>query len=48
MKKISISELPLYRAAAPNVRDNLVVCDAQDGAENLSVGIGIYKKRSIV
>ena len=44
MKKISIGDLPLYRAAAPNVRDNLVVCDAQDGAENLSVGIGIYNK----
>ena len=44
MKKITISELPVYRAAAPNVRDNLIVCDAQDGAKNLSVGIGIYNK----
>ena len=44
MKKITIGELPLYRAAAPNVRDNLILCDGQDGAENLSVGIGVYNK----
>ncbi len=44
MKKLSISELPVYRAAAPNVRDNLILVDAQEGARNLSVGIGIYNK----
>ena len=44
MKKISIGELPLYRAAAPNVRDNLILVDAQDGAKNASVGIGVYNK----
>lgn len=44
MKKLSIGELPLYRAAAPNVRDNLLLVDAQDGAKNLSVGIGVYNK----
>lgn len=44
MKKLSIGQLPLYRAAAPNVRDNLILVDAQDGAENLAVGIGIYNK----
>jgi len=36
--------LPVYRAAAPNVRDNLLLVDAQDGAQNLSVGIGVYNK----
>lgn len=44
MKKITIGELPLYRAAAPNVRDNLILVDGQDGAQNFSVGIGVYKK----
>lgn len=44
MKKLSIGELPVYRAAAPNVRDNLILVDAQDGAKNLSVGIGVYNK----
>lgn len=44
MKKISISELPLYRAAAPNVRDNLILVDGQDGAKNASVGVGIYNR----
>ena len=44
MKKLSIGELPLYRAAAPNVRDNLVLVDGQDGAENASVGVGIYNR----
>ena len=44
MKRLSIGDLPLYRAAAPNVRDNLILVDAQDGAENLSVGIGVYNK----
>lgn len=43
MKKISINELPVYRAAEPNVRDNLILCDGQDGAQNLSVGVGFYK-----
>lgn len=44
MKKLSIGELPLYRAAAPNVRDNLILVDGQDGAKNLSVGAGVYNK----
>lgn len=44
MKKLSIGELPLYRAAAPNVRDNLILVDGQDGAENVSVGVGVYNK----
>ncbi|MDO4568455.1 MAG: cupin domain-containing protein [Clostridia bacterium] len=44
MKKISIGDLPVYRAAAPNVRDNLLLVDGTDGAENLSVGVGIYNK----
>lgn len=44
MKKLSIEELPLYRAAAPNIRDNLIVVDGQDGAKNMSMGIGIYNK----
>lgn len=44
MKKISIGELPLYRAAAPNVRDNLILVDSQEGAKNASVGIGVYNK----
>lgn len=44
MKKLSIGALPLYRAAAPNERDNLILVDAQDGAKNLSVGIGVYNK----
>lgn len=44
MKKISIGELPIYRAAAPNVRDNLILVDAQEGSKNLSVGIGVYNK----
>lgn len=44
MKKLSIGELPVYRAAAPNVRDNLILVDGQDGAKNLSVGIGVYNK----
>lgn len=44
MKKMSIGELPVYRAAAPNVRDNLILVDAQDGAKELSVGIGVYNK----
>lgn len=44
MKKMSIGELPVYRAAAPNVRDNLILVDALDGAKNLSVGIGVYNK----
>lgn len=42
MKKLAIGELPIYRAAAPNVRDNLVLVDAEVGAKGLSVGIGIY------
>ena len=42
MKKITIGELPLYRAAAPHVRDNLILVDGQDGAKNASVGIGVY------
>lgn len=44
MKKLSIGALPVYRAAAPNVRDNLILVDAQEGAQNLSVGIGVYNK----
>ena len=44
MKKLSIGKLPLYRAAAPNVRDNLILVDGQDGAKQVSVGIGIYNK----
>ncbi|MEG1524814.1 MAG: cupin domain-containing protein [Clostridia bacterium] len=44
MKKLSIGELPVYRAAAPNVRDNLILVDGQDGAEQVSVGIGVYNK----
>jgi quercetin dioxygenase-like cupin family protein len=44
MKKLSIGELPVYRASAPNVRDNLLLVDAQDGAKNLSVGVGVYNK----
>jgi len=44
MKKLSLENLPVYRAAAPNVRDNLLLVDAQDGAQNLSVGIGVYNK----
>lgn len=44
MKKLSIDALPLYRAAAPNVRDNLILVDGQDGAKNLSVGVGVYNK----
>ena len=44
MKKMSIGKLPIYRAAAPNVRDNLILCDSECGAKNLSVGIGIYNK----
>lgn len=42
MKKLSIGDLPVYRAAAPNVRDNLILVDAQDGAKNLSIGVGVY------
>lgn len=44
MKKLSIGKLPIYRAAAPNVRDNLILVDSMDGAKNLSVGIGVYNK----
>ena len=44
MKKISINKLPVYRAAAPNVRDNLILVDQIEGAKNLSVGIGVYNK----
>lgn len=44
MKKLSIGELPVYRAVPPNVRDNLLLVDGQDGAKNLSVGIGVYNK----
>lgn len=44
MKKITIDELSLYRAAAPNVRDNLILVDSQDGAKNLSIGVGVYNK----
>ena len=44
MKKLSIGELPLYRAAAPNVRDNLVLVDGQDGAKNVAMGVGVYNK----
>lgn len=44
MKKLSIGELPLYRAAAPNVRDNLILVDAQDGAKNIAMGVGVYNK----
>jgi quercetin dioxygenase-like cupin family protein len=44
MKKLSIGELPVYRAAPPNVRDNLILVDGQEGAKNLSVGIGVYNK----
>jgi hypothetical protein len=44
MKKLSIGELPVYRAAPPNVRDNLLLVDGQDGAKNLSVGVGVYNK----
>jgi quercetin dioxygenase-like cupin family protein len=29
------------------VRDNLILVDAQDGAENLSVGIGVYNKGQV-
>jgi quercetin dioxygenase-like cupin family protein len=47
MKKLSIDELPVYRAAAPNVRDNLILVDAQDGAKNLSVGVGVYNKGQV-
>jgi quercetin dioxygenase-like cupin family protein len=41
---MSIGELPVYRAAPPNVRDNLVLVDSQTGAQKLSVGIGVYSK----
>ncbi len=44
MKKIAIGELPVYRAAPPHVRDNLVLVDELVGAQNVSVGIGIYSK----
>lgn len=44
MKKLSIGALPVYRAAAPNVRDNLILVDAQEGAKNLSVGVGVYNR----
>lgn len=44
MKKLSIGQLPVYRAKAPNVRDNLILVDGQDGAKNLSVGIGVYNR----
>ena len=44
MKKLSIGKLPVYRAAEPNVRDNLILADGQDGVKNLSVGIGVYNK----
>ncbi|MDR2480273.1 MAG: cupin domain-containing protein [Treponema sp.] len=44
MVKMSIGELPVYRAAPPNVRDNLVLVDSQTGAQKLSVGIGVYSK----
>ena len=44
MKKLSIGELPLYRASAPNVRDNLILVDAQDGAKNIAMGVGVYNK----
>lgn len=47
MKKLSMGDLPVYRAAPPNVRDNLILVDAQDGAENLSVGIGVYNKGQV-
>jgi quercetin dioxygenase-like cupin family protein len=44
LEKITIGKLPIYRAAPPNVRDNLIVIDKEIGAKNLSVGIGIYSK----
>lgn len=44
MKKVSLKDLPVYRASAPNVRDNLILLDSQDGAKQLSVGIGIYNE----
>ena len=44
MEKVTIGKLPIYRAAPPNVRDNLIVIDKEIGAKNLSVGIGIYSK----
>jgi oxalate decarboxylase/phosphoglucose isomerase-like protein (cupin superfamily) len=44
MKKYSIQELPVYKAAPPNERINLLLADKQVGAENLSVGIGVYSK----
>jgi len=44
MKKLSIDELPVYRAAPPNERNNVLLVDGQDGAKNLSVGIGAYSK----
>ncbi|MDR1893814.1 MAG: cupin domain-containing protein [Spirochaetales bacterium] len=44
MIKLALAELPVYRAAAPNVRDNLVLVDGQTGAKNLSVGIGVYSR----
>lgn len=44
MKKFEIGKLPVYRAAPPNVRDNLVLVDGEVGSDGLSVGIGIYRK----
>lgn len=44
MRKLSIGELPVYRAAPPNVRDNLILVDGQVDAKNVSVGIGIYNE----
>lgn len=44
MKKFEIGRLPVYRAAPPNVRDNLILIDKEVGADGLSVGIGIYRK----
>jgi len=44
LEKVTIGKLPIYRAAPPNVRDNLIVIDKEIGAKNLSVGIGIYSK----
>ncbi|MFO7882868.1 MAG: cupin domain-containing protein [Kosmotogaceae bacterium] len=44
VRKLVLNELPVYRADPPNERDNLVLVDRETGAENMSVGIGIYSK----
>jgi len=44
VKKFEIGKLPVYRAAPPNVRDNLVLVDGEVGSDGLSVGIGIYRE----